>query len=74
MNKNLFDAITAFAIQYGSRKFNDVNNMAAYMALVDKCIAAGKIPACNRTEFSTHNALTAAICYYSNRIAFCKEG
>lgn len=32
MNRDLFDAITAFAIQHGRRKFNDVNNMTAYMA------------------------------------------
>ena len=72
-NRNLYDAITDFATEYGSRKFNDANNMSAYNELVDKCIRAKKIPECNRYEYSTHNRLLAAITYYDNRLRFCEE-
>lgn len=70
--KKLYDEITDFSIKYGSRKFNNDENMVAYMNLVDISIACGLIPECNRKEFSTHGRLTAAIAYESNRIAFCQ--
>lgn len=71
-HKELYDAITDFQIKYGRRKFNDEENMVAYMNLVDISIKCGLIPECNRKEFSTHGRLTAAITYESNRIAFCQ--
>lgn len=70
-NKELFDIITEFSDVFGNRKFNDDDNMNAYMQLVDKCIEFGNIPECNRKEFSTHGRLTAAISYTDNRYKFC---
>lgn len=71
-HKELYDAITDFREKYGSRKFNNDENMTAYRNLVDMSIKCGLIPECNRKEYSTHAELTAAIAYESNRIAFCQ--
>jgi len=71
-HKELYNAITTFANKYGSRKFNDDENMKEYNKLVDLCIKCSVIPECNRKEYSTHNELTAAIAYESNRIAICQ--
>lgn len=68
----LYNAITEFSEKYGAHKFNDDENHAKYMELVNKCIMCGLIPECNRKEFSTHGRLTAAIAYESNRIVFCQ--
>lgn len=71
-HKELYDAITDFRIKYGSRKFNDDENMTAYRNLVDMSIKCGIIPECNRKEYSTHGRLMAPITYEGNRIAFCQ--
>lgn len=71
--KELYNSITKFANKYGSRKFNDVDNIEAYNKVVDDCIKYGKIPECNRYEFSTHSSLIAAITYESDRERFCKQ-
>ena len=71
-HKELYNAITTFSTKYGSRKFNDCENMKEYDKLVDLCIKFGKIPECNRKEYSTHSALNAAIVYISNRVTFCQ--
>ena len=71
-HKELYNAITTFANNYGSRKFNDCENMKEYNNLVDLCIKCGTIPECNRKEYSTHSALNSAIVYVSNRELFCQ--
>ena len=71
-HSELYNEITTFANRYGSRKFNDYENMKEYDKLVDLCIKCGKIPECNRKEYSTHSELNAAIVYISNRVAFCQ--
>lgn len=71
-HKELYNAITTFANKYGSRKFNDCENMKEYNNLVDLCIKCGTIPECNRKEYSTHSALNSAIVYVSNRELFCQ--
>ena len=68
----LYNAITDYAEKYGAHKFNDDENHAEYMKLVDICVKCGLIPECNREEFSTHGRLSAAIAYESNRIMFCQ--
>ena len=72
-HQKLYDEIEKFSEEYGCRKFNDDKNMAAYMKLVDMCIDSGLIPKANRTEFSTHRRLDAAITYRSNRLVFCNK-
>ena len=72
-HRELYDAITNFANKYGYHKFNDDENHAEYMNLVDMCIGVGLIPKVNRTEFSTHARLKAAITYVDNRIRFCES-
>lgn len=71
MNQELYNAITDFSKKYGSHKFNDDQNHKEYMELVDMCIKHGKIPECNRKEYSTHGRLNAAIAYTDNRFEFC---
>lgn len=71
-NRKLFDAITDFATQYHSLKWNDDENVAAFRNLVDLSIKAGKIPECNRDEPSTWCSLQAAVTYYDNRLRFCE--
>lgn len=72
-NRKLFDAITDFAANYGSLKWNDPQNVAAFRELVDLSIKAGKIPTCNRNEPSTWGQLQAAVTYYDNRLRFCAD-
>jgi len=72
-NRKLYDAITDFATEYGSLKWNDDENVKAFRNLVDLSIKAGKIPECNRNEPSTWNRLQAAVTYYDNRLRFCEE-
>lgn len=72
-HRELYDAITNFANKYGCHKFNDDENHAEYMKLVDMSIECGLIPKANRKEFSTHGRLTAAICYRDNRYRFCNS-
>ena len=73
MNKELFKAITDFAAEYGSLKWKNPQNVAAFRELVDLSIKAGKIPACNRNEPSTWGRLQAAVTYYDNRLRFCAD-
>lgn len=73
MNKELFDAITDFSIEYRSLKWNDDENVKAFRHLVDLSIKAGKIPECNRNEPSTWGALQASVTYYNNRLSFCED-
>ena len=71
MNRvKLYHAITNYAKRYGCHKFNNEENHSEYMKIVDMCIGVGLIPKVNRTEFSTHSRLTAAITYVDNRIRF----
>lgn len=72
-NRELFDAITNFATQYHSLKWNNDANVAAFRNLVDLSIKAGKIPEYNRNEPSTWGCLQAAVTYYSDRLRFCEE-
>lgn len=69
----LYKAITNFSEKYGYHKFNDEENHEEYMNLVDMCVDIGLIPKVNRTEFSTHSRLNAAISYVDNRIRFCNS-
>lgn len=71
MTDKLYAAITDFAETYGSHKFNDPENHAAYMKIVNLCILEGKLHPANRKEFSTHGRITAAIAYLSDRERFC---
>ena len=73
MNRELFKAISDFATEYRSLKWNDPQNVAAFRELVDLSIKAGKIPACNRNEPSTWGRLQAAVTYYDNRLRFCAD-
>lgn len=70
-HRHLYNAITNFVNKYGYHKFNNDENHAEYMRLVDMSIECGLIPKVNRNEFSTHGRLNAAICYEDNRYRFC---
>ena len=72
-NGELYDAITNFSNKYGCHKFNDDENHAEYMKLVDMSIECGLMPKVNRKEFSTHGRLNAAIYYEDNRYRFCNS-
>jgi hypothetical protein len=72
MNNRLYDAITAFADKWGSVRMDVPECKADYDALVSVCIETGKIPECNRKEYSTHGSLRACIVYESDRARWCR--
>ena len=73
VRQDLYNIITEFAEKYGRKKFNSLENKEVYDKVVDACIKAGRIPECNRYEYSTHNGLSAAIAYISDRIRYCTD-
>lgn len=72
MTNELYDAITAFSEKWRSVRMDIPECKTEYDALVSVCIKNGKIPECNRKEYSLHGSLKACITYESDRARWCR--